>query len=146
MDCRLPGSSVRGILQLRILEWVAISFSRESSRPRNGTHVSCGFCIAGEFFTIEPLGKPISALKDATILMLKLFSFPPRLGSHPYFHYLAAPNTCQQHCGSDSEECACDSGDLGSIPGSGRSPGEGNGNPLQYSCLEKPMDERARHD
>ena len=32
-------------------------------------------------------------------------------------------------------------GDMGSIPGSGRSPGEGNGNPLQYSCLENPMDE-----
>ena len=35
---------------------------------------------------------------------------------------------------------ACNEGDLGSIPGSGRSPGEGNGNPLQYSCLENPMD------
>ena len=35
-----------------------------------------------------------------------------------------------------------DAGDLGSIPGSGRSPGEGNGNPLRYSCLEKPIDRR----
>jgi len=35
---------------------------------------------------------------------------------------------------------ACNVGDLGSVPGSGRSPGEGNGNPLQYSCLENPMD------
>ena len=35
---------------------------------------------------------------------------------------------------------ACNAGDLGSIPGLGRSPGEGNGNPLQYSCLENPMD------
>ena len=35
---------------------------------------------------------------------------------------------------------ACNEGDLGFIPGSGRSPGEGNGNPLQYSCLENPMD------
>ena len=35
---------------------------------------------------------------------------------------------------------ACNAGDLGSIPGSGRSPGEGNGNPLQHSCLENPMD------
>ena len=35
---------------------------------------------------------------------------------------------------------AGDIGDVGSIPGSGRSPGEGNGNPLQYSCLENPMD------
>ena len=36
--------------------------------------------------------------------------------------------------------CAYSAGDLGSIPGLGRSPGEGNGNPLQYSCLENPMD------
>ena len=42
--------------------------------------------------------------------------------------------------GSDSKESACNAGDLGSIPGSGRSPGEGNGNLLQYSCLENPMD------
>ena len=41
------------------------------------------------------------------------------------------------------EEFACQSGDLDSIPGSGRSPGEGNGNPLQYSCLENPMDREA---
>ena len=41
---------------------------------------------------------------------------------------------------SDGKASACDAGDLGSIPGSGRSPGEGNGNPLQYSCLENPMD------
>ena len=41
---------------------------------------------------------------------------------------------------SDGKESACDAGDLGSIPGLGRSPGEGNGNPLQYSCLENPMD------
>ena len=38
------------------------------------------------------------------------------------------------------KEPACNAGDLGSIPGSGRSPGEGNGNPLQYSCLENSMD------
>ena len=42
--------------------------------------------------------------------------------------------------GSDSKEPACNVGDLGSIPGSGRSPGEGNGNPLQYSCLENSVD------
>ena len=39
-----------------------------------------------------------------------------------------------------------DEGDADSIPGSGRSPGEGNGNPLQYSCLENPMDRRAWQD
>ena len=42
--------------------------------------------------------------------------------------------------GSDGEESACNVGDQSSIPGSGRSLGEENGNPLQYSCLENPMD------
>ena len=45
--------------------------------------------------------------------------------------------------GSDGKESSCNAGDPGSIPGSGRSPGEGNGNPLQYSCLENPMDSGA---
>ena len=45
MDCHPPGSSVHGIFQTRILEWVAISSSRGSSRPRDGTHVSCVSCI-----------------------------------------------------------------------------------------------------
>ena len=42
-----------------------------------------------------------------------------------------------------SEESPCIAGDLGLIPGPGRSPGEGNGNPLQYSCLENPTDRGA---
>ena len=42
--------------------------------------------------------------------------------------------------GSDGKASAYDVGDLGSTPGLGRSPGEGNGNPLQYFCLENPMD------
>ena len=45
--------------------------------------------------------------------------------------------------GSEVKAFASNAGDLGSIPGSGRSPGEGNGNPLQYSCLENPMDRGA---
>ena len=57
--------------------------------------------------------------------------------------------------GSDSKESACNAGDLGWIPGSGISPREGNGNPLQYSCLEKAEEtgglqsmgsQRVRHD
>ena len=46
--------------------------------------------------------------------------------------------------GSVGQESACSAGDPGSIPGSGRFPGEGNGNPLQYSCLENSMDRGAR--
>ena len=45
--------------------------------------------------------------------------------------------------GSEDKASACNAGHLGSIPGLGRSPGEGNGNPLQYSCLENPMDRGA---
>ena len=49
MDYRLPGSSIHGIFQARVLEWVAISFSRGSSWPRDWTWV---FCIAGRCFTV----------------------------------------------------------------------------------------------
>ena len=45
--------------------------------------------------------------------------------------------------GSAVKNLSANTGDVGSIPGSGRSPGEGNGNPLQYSCLENPTDRRA---
>ena len=55
MDRSPPGSSVHGILQARILVCVAISFSRASSQPRDGTCISS---IAGGFFTVEALGKP----------------------------------------------------------------------------------------
>ena len=45
--------------------------------------------------------------------------------------------------GSDGKEAACNAGHLGSIPGLGRCPGEGNGNPLQYFCLEKSSGQRS---
>ena len=49
MDCSPPGSSVRGILQVTIVEWVAIPFSRESFQPRGQTWIAC---IAGSFFAV----------------------------------------------------------------------------------------------
>ena len=60
MDCNLPDSSIHAIFQARILEWVAISFSKGSSQPRNRTHVSC---ISGRFFTTKPTGKSISSIR-----------------------------------------------------------------------------------
>ena len=54
MDSSPLGSSVHGISQARVLEWVAIYFSRGSSQPRDQTHVSC---LTGKFFATEPLGK-----------------------------------------------------------------------------------------
>ena len=56
------------------------------------------------------------------------------LGSFPVREALGFPGS------SEVKASACNAGDLGLIPGLGRSPGEGNGNPLQYSCLENPMD------
>ena len=94
MDCSLTSSSVHGILQARILEWVATPFSRgpfqpRSFQPRDQTQVSH---TAGRFFT------------------------------------------------SWATREACNVGDPGSVPGLGRSSGEGNGYPLQYSCLENSID------
>ena len=58
VDCSPPGSSAHGILQARVLEWVAMPSSRRCSQPRDQTRVSC---ITGRFFTTEPPGKPISS-------------------------------------------------------------------------------------
>ena len=83
MDCSLPGSSVHGILQVRILEWVAISFSRGSSQPRNRTQVSC---IAGRFFTTR-------ATKEAPWDL-------PNPGTEPRFPILQADSLSVIHKGS----------------------------------------------
>ena len=53
------------------------------------------------------------------------------------YRYMGSPG------GSDGKESACNAGDQGLIPGSGRSPGEGHGIPFQYSCLENAMDRGA---
>ena len=60
MDYGPPGSFVHRIPQARILEWVDIPFSRESSQPRDRTCVSC---LAGRFFTSGPPGKPMCMLR-----------------------------------------------------------------------------------
>ena len=69
--CNPPGSSVHRGLQARILEWVAIPFSRGSFRPRDRSQVSCA---AGRFFTSEPLGKP-GCLYNYPILSISTFPF-----------------------------------------------------------------------
>ena len=53
-----PGSSVHGILQAKIMGWVAVPSSRGSSRPRDRTHISCSSWVAGGFFTTDPPRKP----------------------------------------------------------------------------------------
>ena len=67
MDCSPLGSSVHGIFQARMLEWATISFSRGSSRPRDGTHVSYVSCTGSSFFTTKGKRKSLvlSRLSDA---------------------------------------------------------------------------------
>ena len=69
MDCSMPGSSVHGISQARIQEWVALCFSRASSRPRDQTHISCISCIGRSIFyhyhTWELCGCPWVDIKGA---------------------------------------------------------------------------------
>ena len=93
LDCSLPGSSVHGIFQARVLKWGAMAF-----------------------FEIQ---------KYAALNKIKFISHPVRRGFP---------------CGSAGKESACNVGDLGLIPGLGKSPGEGKGYPLQYSGLENSMD------
>ena len=66
--------------------------------------------------------------------LLKIISGVCTVGSLPLLNFFNFPG------GSDGKESAYSVGDLGSIPGLGTSPGEGNGNPLQHPCLENPMD------
>ena len=70
-------------------------------------------------------------LPPHTTIRTSVFFF---VGAHDVLLYKGFPGD------SDGKAAACNAGDPGLIPGSGRSPGEGNGNPLQYSCLENPMD------
>ena len=71
MDCSPSGSSVHGIVQARILEWVTIPFSRGSSRPRDGTRV---FCIAGWFFTVWATREALQGNTKELVLVI-LFSW-----------------------------------------------------------------------
>ena len=63
VDCSPPGSSVHGISQARVLEWVAISCSRGSSRPRDRTSSLASPALAGGFFTTEPPRSPYTSLQ-----------------------------------------------------------------------------------
>ena len=89
MDCSAPGSSVHGILQARILEWAAISFSRGSCQPRDWTCVSC---LAGGLFAIESPGNPGS-------LVARLLYFPACFNRRHHHHTLRSlfpKSSCMQ--------------------------------------------------
>ena len=81
MGCSLPGSSVHGILQARILEWVAILSSRGSSPPRDGTGVSCVSCIdrLADSLLLHHPGSPCPRLDRWWITELRFKSRPSTL-------------------------------------------------------------------
>ena len=82
MDCSPQGSSVHGILQAKILEWVAMSPSTGSAQHRDQTCVSCISFIAGTFFTTEPPGKPTDDLNRVN------FNVVPAVGFSLWGHTL----------------------------------------------------------
>ena len=107
LECSPLGSSLHGILQARILEWVAISFSKGSSWSRDQTQVSMCPSLASEFFTTSTtLNGGVASTGASLVIQDK-----------------------------KSTRKAGDAGDLGWIPELGRSPGGGNSNSLQCSCL-----------
>ena len=102
MDCSLPGSSIHGIFQARVLEWV------QSPSPY----------IVRAFF--------INHLDCCALKSIPMFT------RRPWFPQVALLTECKRDPKADL--IPGDAGDVGSIPGSGRSPGGGHGSPLQYSC------------
>ena len=97
MDRSPPGFSVHGILQARKLEWVAMPFSRGSSRPRYQTHVSSISCNTDGFFTAEPPGKSRKDLSSSTNTWINSArnsgaeSSPQRPQPQPNFLYFTIP-------------------------------------------------------
>ena len=104
IDYSPRGFCVHGILQARTLEWVAVPSFRGSSPPRDGTCISCSFCIAGGFFIIEPLrttnwvaGRAcfLCTQKDAFLAPPGFWQLPSVLGALPLWPHCS----CRSHLG-----------------------------------------------
>ena len=111
IDWNLAAFSDQGIFS-RQKYWSGLSFPTPVDLPRDRTLISCFSYSAGGLFNAEPSGKPliVDSSKESTWYLIVVKNPPTNAG------------------------------DIGLIPESGRSPGERNGNPLQYSCLRNPMD------
>ena len=83
MDCSLPSSSVSGLSQARILEWVASSSSKGCSSPRDWNHVSC---IAGKFFTTRKVHESLLFISNGAMKILFLLFCFMFVGCFPIFH------------------------------------------------------------
>ena len=121
--------------------YVNVKISKERRAQSYGNH-SKSFLV---FFQCIQLGNPNPLSRSWKLACFKTFPHAPS-------SVILISNVTPRGSGlhhmeegpfSDSKESACNAGDPGSIPVSGRCPGEGNGNPLQYSCLENSMDRGA---
>ena len=143
-----PGSSVHGIFQERILEWVVMPFSRRPSQPGEWTQVSLGLSTSDEIPEPEATGTALHSWFHS--------SWCPALNNYTQGGKEMPSERCSgtelqdtiRSCrgfpgGSAGKESPNNAGDPSLIPESGRFPREGNGNPLQYSCLENLMDRGA---
>ena len=162
MDCSLPGSSVHGIFQARVLEWGAIAYRSLLQLPGHGTLIRCGpirvFSLGWQSVCLLSL---LSKGKRGKAIWINCWSpwcFPwgqnrPWCHNNLHLSFQCQPswhphNTCFSIRSPPcplmvslvaGKESACNVGDLGLIPELGRSLGEGKGYPLQYFGLENPM-------
>ena len=137
IDGSPPGSTIAGILQARILEWAAISFSNACMHAKSLR--SC-LTLCDPMEPARLLCPQDSPGKNTGVGAV---SFSTSSGpSEKRSRYHEALGHCYRAWlpgGSNSKESTCNAGDLGWIPELGRSPGGGHGNPLQYSFPENPM-------
>ena len=154
LDCSLPGSSLHGILQGRVLEWVAISFSRGSSWARDGTWVSC---IPGRRFNLWATREARCAKLSYESYWIIATSFPNKIWCWN-INYWTLASFYRETKGLNfpgslaGKESACSEGDPSSIPGLRRSPGGEKRLPTpvfwpgEFNGLYSPRGLRVRHD
>ena len=150
---RNRGQGRRAAQRCSGLRWAEQSRPRQLQLPLPSRRVRA--LSVGELWPLAPLlayvtpGSPQSCSLGPdphfVLLIVALNLFSLRSSSchsinSAFFEGLLGSGVSDFPGGSDGKASACNAGDLGLIPGSGRSPGEGNGNPLPYSCLENPMD------
>ena len=98
IDCSPPGSSVHGIFQVRILDWVAISYSRGSSQPRDQTHISCVSCIGRQILYYPPPGKLTGLLASSMEASLTCSGSTSQVGEgRAARHWPSSPTALSQH-------------------------------------------------
>ena len=144
LDYSPTGSSVQGISQARILEWVAISYSRASSQPRDWTLISCfGRCI---LYKLSHMGSPCPSC--GTRLKLSQISSQIAFSKSEYYQKRDRKISVRSWVpwfpdDSMVKNQPANAGDTSSLLGWGRSPEDRKGNPLQYSSLGNPMNRGA---